>query len=210
MNASRIVVKEDNLAISVPYSPVTFGLGMKKIMFDFHRLPANLKFLIVMDHDEVYYQCAQISPEAPPQKFSIRIMNALLLFIQNFDADFFSNVMQGLTFLFETKHYVNGWYFKTQMAHDLQKNERGQFRFYSNWKFNTFVLTNFETYEKFKSFLHLSKPPICDGLENDNKHEYFNGKAQFHSVGLRGNTATIIQDNSGNEEMTDEELPELI
>ena len=72
-------------------------------MQNFHSLPTILKFECLFDYNEVYYRCYQIFPEAPKTKFSIRLMNAFLFFIQLFDGDFFCDVMKGMCLLFENK-----------------------------------------------------------------------------------------------------------
>ena len=198
MNTSRVVLKEDGLVVSVPYSPIVFGGELLRLMENFHRLPANVKFDCIFDHKEVYYHCEHIGQyEAPGHKFSLRIMNSFLMFIHLYDFNFFCNVMKGITFLMENKRHVNGWYFNTQMGHDLLRNERGHFRFYSNWKFNTFIMTSVKTYEQFKSLLKLSAPPIS---ENDDLQE------PLHEPGPSYPAADIEE----NDELSDDmDLPDL-
>ena len=103
MNVLRIVIKENTHVISIPYSPTIFGDGLLHIMQNFHRLATTLKFECLFDYDEVYCCGHQIFPEAPKTKFSVRLMNAFLLFIQLFDGDFFCDVMKGMCLLFENK-----------------------------------------------------------------------------------------------------------
>ena len=159
MNAKRIVLREDDNVFSVPYSSVVFGKGMLYLMKNFHLLPPSLKFDCIFDHEEVHYQCEQICPKAYNYKFSVRFMNTFLMFTQLFDLDFFCNAIEGIKFLIENQR-VNGWYQKPQLAHDLLRNERGQCRFYRNWKFNSFVMTDFQAYERFRSFLKLCADPL--------------------------------------------------
>ena len=202
MNLSRLTIKEDDRFVSVPYSPITFGQGLVYFMENFYKLPTNLKYECIFDNEEIYYQCDQLNPASPKQKFSIRVMNALLFFTQLFDADFFCHLMKGITFLFEHKHYVKGWYFKNQLHSDLLVNERGACNFYRNWKFNTFIITHEATYMKFKSFLKLPDPPI-----------------PFHSAFCSAKWNTVAEDDeesasfeqidSGSISSQDSEMPDL-
>ena len=218
MNVTRVHLREDNRAVSVPYSPITFEKSMIMMMEHFHKEPTSHKFQIIFDCDETYFQCNRIRPAAPDQKFSIRIMTAMLLFVQLFDSNFFSNAMAGINYLFENRRFVQGWYFRTRLQKDLLKNERGQSRFFRDWQFNTFTTTCENTYLKFRSLLKLPAPPVPFSRLSI----ISSFPSAFVTANFAGPTArriapfaTVhrIENNSDNSEQnddeTDDELPEL-